>query len=134
MAEHAPEKAAQMRGTSDVKELFAAPYRRLAVWLAGLRCSIAGHTEAGPVPVLVGWPVVSSSNAVANWNTDVASTTASPPIVRTAMGGEEYDESSGLSAGCVLLFPADRTRATDIGSMPGGRLPALAYGSSKSCR
>ena len=46
-----------MRGTSDVDELFAASYRRLAVWLAVLRCSIAGHAEAGPGPELVRWPV-----------------------------------------------------------------------------
>ena len=45
-----------MRGTSDVDELFAASYRRLVVWLAVLRCSITGHAEAGPGPVLVRWP------------------------------------------------------------------------------
>lgn len=39
-----------MRGTSDVDELFTASYRRLVVWLAGLRCSIAGHAQAGPGP------------------------------------------------------------------------------------
>jgi hypothetical protein len=134
VAEHGREKAAQMRGTSDVKELFAASYRRLAVWLAGLRCSIAGHTEAGPVPVLVGWPVVSSSNAVANWNTDVASTTALTPHRSDGDGWRGIRRVEWPVSGVCHAVPADRTRATDIGSMPGGRLPALAYGSSKSCR